>query len=60
MDRRNRLFREKVVGEYPYVRDLPPDPVPEYVGYRARLRRGSTIRVNGRILGSFAPDRRGG
>ena len=48
MDRRNRLVREKLAGEYPHLRALPPAPVPEYVGYQARVRKWSTIRVDGR------------
>ena len=48
VDRRNRVVREKVAGEYPHLRELPPAPVPEYVGYRARVRKWSTIRVNSR------------
>ena len=37
MDRRNRLVREKLAGEYPHLRALPPAPVPEYVSYTARV-----------------------
>ena len=48
VDRRNRLVREKVAGEYPHLRELPPAPVPEYVGYSARVHKWSTIRVNSR------------
>ena len=48
VDRRNRLIREKVEGEHPHLRALPPAPVPEYVGYRATVRKWSTIRVNSR------------
>ena len=48
VDRRNRLVREKVAVEYPHLRSLPPAPVPEYVGYRATVRKWSTIRVNSR------------
>ena len=48
VDRRNRLVREKVAGEYPHLRELPPAPVPEYVSYSARVRKWSTIRVNSR------------
>ena len=48
VDRRNRLVRDKTAGEYPHLRELPPAPVPEYVGYRARVRKWSTIRVKDR------------
>ena len=48
VDRRNRLVREKVAGEYPHLRALPPAPVPEYVSYSARVRKWSTIRVDSR------------
>ena len=48
VDRRNRLVREKVAREHPHLRALPPAPVPEYVGYRATVRKWSTIRVNSR------------
>ena len=47
--RRNRLVREKVAVEYPHLRSLPAAPVPEYVGYRATVRKWSTIRVNSRM-----------
>lgn len=48
VDRRNRLVREKLVGEYPHLREVPPAPVPEYVSYSARVRKWSTIRVDSR------------
>ncbi len=48
VDRRNSLVREKVAGEYPHLRELPPAPVPEYVSYSARVRKWSTIRVDSR------------
>ena len=48
VDRRNRLVREKVAGEYPHLRELPPAPVPEYTSYSARVHKWSTIRVNSR------------
>ena len=48
VDRRNRLVREKLAGEYPHLKSLPPAPVPEYVSYQARVRKWSTIRVDGR------------
>ena len=50
VDRRNRLVREKLAGEYPHLRALPPAPVPEYVSYSARVLKWSTIRgTAGRI-----------
>ena len=48
VDKRNRLVREKVAGEYPHLRALPPAPVPEYVSYSSRVRKWSTIRVDSR------------
>ena len=48
VDRRNRLVREKLAGEYPHLRALPPAPVPEYVSYRTRVRKWSTVRVSSR------------
>ena len=48
VDRRNRLVREKVATEHTHLRALPPAPVPEYVSYRSRVRKWSTIRVNSR------------
>ena len=48
VDRRNRLIREKLAREYPHLRALPPAPVPEYVSYRTKVRKWSTIRVNNR------------
>ena len=48
MDRRNRLVREKLAGEYPHLRALPAAPVPGYVSYSTRVRKWSTIRVDSR------------
>ena len=48
VDRRNRLIREKLAREYPHLRELPSAPVPEYVSYRTRLRKWSTIRIASR------------
>ena len=48
VDRRNRLIREKLAREYPHLRELPSAPVPEYVSYRTRVRKWSTIRVDSR------------
>ena len=47
-DRRNRLVSSKLKSERRHLRPLPPAPVPEYVNYRARVRRWSTIRVSNR------------
>ena len=43
VDRRNRLVMEKLEQERPHLQPLPPAPVPEYVNYRARVRKWSTI-----------------
>ena len=48
VDRRNRLVREKLAGEYPHLRALPPAPV-EY-SYSARVLKWSTIRVDSRSV----------
>ena len=48
VDRRNRLVQEKVSGEYPHLRALPPAPVPEYTSYSAKVHKWSTIRVDSR------------
>ena len=48
VDRRNRLIREKLAHEYPHLRELPSAPVPEYVSYRTRVRKWSTVRVASR------------
>ncbi len=48
VDRRNRLVKERLAQEYPHLRALPPAPVPEYVSYRAKVRKWSTVRVNSR------------
>ena len=47
-DRRNRLVSSRLKSERRHLRPLPPAPVPEYVNYRARVRRWSTIRVSNR------------
>ena len=39
VDRRNRLVKEKLVKELPHLQCLPPAPMPEYVNYRARVRK---------------------
>ena len=43
VDRRNRLVQGKLEQVRPRLRPLPPAPVPEYVNYRARVRKWSTI-----------------
>ena len=45
VDKRNRLVEEKLTREYPHLHSLPSAPMPEYVSYRARVRKWSTIRV---------------
>ena len=46
--RRNRLVKEKLEQERVHLQLLPPAPVPEYVNYRARVRKWSTIQAVGR------------
>ena len=46
VDRRNRLVKGKLAREYPHLRALPSAPVPEYVSYRAKVRKWSTIRIS--------------
>lgn len=48
VDRRNRASRSKLKRERRHLLPLPPAPVPEYVNYRSRVRRWSTIRVANR------------
>ena len=48
VERRNRLVRGKLEQERPHLQPLPPAPVPEYVNYRARVRKWSTIQAAGR------------
>ena len=48
VDRRNRLLWGKLAQERPHLQLLPPAPVPEYVNYRARVRKWSTIQAAGR------------
>ena len=45
-DKRNRLIIAKVEHERRHLRPLPPAPVPEYVVYRTKVRRWSTVRVS--------------
>ena len=53
--RRNRLVQGKLEQEMACLRPLPPAPMPEYVNYRARVRKWSTIQVAGRTY--TAPSR---
>ena len=46
--RRNRLVQCKLEQEHSQLRPLPPAPMPQYVNYRARVRKWSTIQVAGR------------
>ena len=48
VERRNRLVQGKLEQERDYLQPLPPAPVPEYVNYRARVRKWSTIQAAGR------------
>ena len=48
VDRRNHMVRSNLKRERRHLRPLPPAPVPEYVNYRCRVRRWSTIRVANR------------
>ena len=48
VERRNRLVQGKLEQERPHLRPLPPAPMPEYVNYRARVRKWSTIQAAGR------------
>ena len=48
MDRRNRLVKEKLEQEHLHLQCLPPAPVLEYVNYRPRMRKWSTIQAAGR------------
>ena len=48
VDRRNRLVGSKLQRERRHLRPLPPAPIPEYVNYRVRVRKWSTIRVASR------------
>ncbi len=48
VERRNRLVQGKLEQELPHLRPLPPAPMHEYVNYRARVRKWSTIQAAGR------------
>ena len=48
VQRRNRLAQGKLEQELACLRPLPPAPMPEYVNYRARVRKWSTIQVASR------------
>ena len=59
--KRNRLVRAKLEDERRHLRPLPPAPVPEYVTYRTKVRRWSTIRVSQpHVHGAVPADRHGG
>ena len=45
VDRRTRLVKEKPEQERTHLQLLPPAPVPEYVNYRARVRKWSIIQA---------------
>ena len=47
-DKRNRLVMAKLEHERRCLRPLPPAPVPEYVTYRTKVRKWSTVRVANR------------
>ena len=55
VERRNRLVMGKLEQERPHLQPLPPAPVPEYVNYRAKVRKWSTIQAAGRTY--TAPSR---
>ena len=42
-----RLVQGKLERERPYLRPLPPAPVPQYHSYRARVRKWSTVQAAG-------------
>ena len=48
VQRRNRLVQGKLEQERIHLRPLPAAPMPEYVNYRARVRKWSTIQAAGR------------
>ena len=48
VQKRNRLVQGKLDQEMACLRPLPPTPMPEYVNYRAQIRKGRTIQVAGR------------
>ena len=48
VEKRNRLVHGKLEQEMACLRPLPPAPMPEYVNYRARVRKWSTIQAAGR------------
>ncbi len=60
-DKRNRLVMAKLEHERRCLRPLPPAPVPEYVTYRTKVRKWSTVRVANRTYTVPSPaDRYGG
>ncbi len=48
VQKRNRPVQGKLDPEMACLRPLPPTPMPEYVNYRAQIRKGRTIQVAGR------------
>ena len=46
--RRNRLVQGKLEQEMACLMPLPPAPIPEYVNYRAKVRKWSTVQVAAR------------
>ncbi len=60
VDRRNRLVWGKLEQDRPHLQLLPPAPVPEYVNYRARVRKWSTIQAVGRTYTVTLPSHREG
>ena len=48
VDRRNRQVGSKLRRERRHLRPLPAAPIPEYVNYKVRVRKWSTIRVANR------------
>ena len=58
VQRRNRLVQGKLEQERPHLRSLPPAPMPEYVNYRARVRKWSTTRPRPHLHGPLPPHRK--
>ena len=48
VDKKNRTAAAKTEIEHSQLRPLPPTPLPDYVSYRAQVRKWSTIRVSNR------------
>ena len=45
VDKCNRRIQEKLAGERPHLRPLPPAAVPEYTTWRPKVKKWGTIRV---------------